>query len=154
MKSREEANQKKQRYLQLVYVCQKRFSKCRIKQKQLDASTCTLQDCIDYLGEDDKEVINLRVLQQARVTDRILANQEAVCMVKAVNEKHVFDWGNSDERKWRIWWYLDKEFRFHVSYYFVSYSCVASSLCFKSEKIANSFGNNENYTNICKRFMY
>ena len=124
------------------------------KQGQLNPDSCTLQDAIDYLGEEDEEIINLRVLQQVRVTDRILANQEAVCMVKAINEKHVFDWNNSDERKWRIWWYLDKEFRFRVSNYDYSYCIVASSLCFKSEKLVDSIGNNKNYMNICKRFMY
>ena len=34
------------------------------KQKQLDASTCTLQDCIDYLGEGDSEVVSLRQLKK------------------------------------------------------------------------------------------
>lgn len=124
------------------------------KQKQLSPDSFTLQDAMDYLGEEDEEIINLRLLQQVRVTDRILANQEAVCMVKAINEKHVFDWNNSDEIKWRIWWYLDKEFRFGDSSCSTSVSNVASSYCFKSEKLADSIGNNKNYMSICKRFMY
>lgn len=125
------------------------------KQKQLDASTCTLQDCIDYLGEDDLEVVNLRQLQKVDISDRILAEQEAVCIVRALNEKHIFDWNNSSEYKYRIWWYLDKEFRFCYVGWFATYSCVPASLCFKDEKIAEKLGkNNNNYKNTCKRFMY
>lgn len=124
------------------------------KQKELDASTCTLQDCIGYLGEDDQEVINLRQLQKIDVSDRIIANQEAVVMVRAINQRHILDWNNSNEKKWKIWWYLDKEFRFGDSCWADSGSTVASSLCFKSEKLADSFGANKNYVSVCKRFHY
>lgn len=124
------------------------------KQKELDASTCTLQDCINYLGEDDLEVVNLRQLQKIDISDRILANQEAVCIVRALNEKHIFDWNSSPEQKWRIWWYLDNSFRFGGSVYYCSDSSVASSLCFKTKKSADFAGTNKNYVAVCKRFMY
>jgi hypothetical protein len=124
------------------------------KQKQLDASTCTLQDCIDYLGEDDLEVSNLRQLQKVDISDRILANQEAVCINRALNEKHIFDWNNNSEKKWRNWYYLNNNFRFDCSNCYGSDSDVASSLSFKTEKLANSAGNNKNYLAICKRLMY
>jgi len=124
------------------------------KQKELDASNCTLQDCVSYLGEEDQEVVNLRQLQKVDISDRILANQEAVCFNRALNEKHIFDWDNSNEQKWRIWWSLNKEFRFGDSSYCGSNSFVASSLSFKSEKLADFAGNNKNYISICKRFMY
>lgn len=124
------------------------------KQKQLDASTCTLQDCINYLGEDDQEVINLRQLQKVDISDRILANQEAVCFNRALNERHIFDWNNSSEQKWRNWYYLDDGFRFNGSGYDCSNGNVASSLCFKTEELADSAGSNKNYLAICKRFMY
>jgi hypothetical protein len=114
----------------------------------------SLEDAISYLGECDEEVVNLRQLQKITISDKILAKQEAVCFVRALNEKHVFDWNNSNERKWRIWWSLDKEFCFTGSSYSVSISFVASSLSFKSEKLAYFAGNNKNYTGICKRFMY
>ena len=126
------------------------------KQKQLDPSSCTLQDAINYLGEDDVEVINLKQLGKIDISDRILAEQEAVCIVRALNEKHIFDWNNSNEYKYRIWWYMNKDtFRFHDSYCYGSHCIVAASLCFKSEKIADNLGrNNTNYINICKRFMF
>lgn len=124
------------------------------KQKQLDASTCTLQDCIDYLGEDDLEVVNLRQLQKVDISDRILANQEAVCFNRALNEKHIFDWNNNFEQKWRNWYHLGNGFRFYYSYYGNSDSYVASSLYFKTKKLADSAGSNKNYLTICKRFMY
>lgn len=125
------------------------------KQKQLDASTCSLQDCINYLGEVDQEVINLRQLQKISISDRILAEQEAVCMVRALNEKHIFDWNSSNEYKYRILWYLDGEFRFDCVVWDVSYSFVPASLYFKKESIAEKLGkNNNHYKNICKRFMY
>lgn len=126
------------------------------KQKQLDPNSCTLQDAINYLGEDDIEVISLRQLQKIDISDRILAEQEAVCIVRALNEKHIFDWNNSNEYKHRIWWYMNEDnFRFNYSGWRDSDSPVASSLCFKSEKTADNLGkNNNDYKNICKRFMY
>ena len=45
------------------------------KQKQLDPSSCTLQDAINYLGEDDVEVIKLKQLGKIDISDRILAEQ-------------------------------------------------------------------------------
>jgi hypothetical protein len=98
-------------------------------QKKLDPSSCTLQDAINYLGEDDLEVINLRQLQKIDISDRILAEQEAVCIIRALNERHIFDWNNSSERKYRIWWYMDNDnFRVYDSKWDDSASCVASSL--------------------------
>jgi hypothetical protein len=123
------------------------------KQKQLDPKTCTLQDALDYLGEEDEEVINLRQLYKTTVSDRILSNQEAVCFNRALNEKHTFDWNDGNERKYRIWWHMDT-FRFYDSCCSCVYTCVPASLCFKNENLANCAGNNKNYQEICKKFMY
>lgn len=89
----------------------------------------SVEDACAYLGESDKEVIELRTLQSIKISDRILAQQEAVCFVRALNEKFEFDWKNSSQEKYRIWWYMDS-FRFYDSDWYVSYSFVPASLCF------------------------
>src|SRR6478736_1789036 len=42
----------------------------------------TLENAILFLGESDEEVKQLRVLQSVKISDRILAQQEAVCFVR------------------------------------------------------------------------
>ena len=59
-------------------------------------------------------------------------------IVKALNEGWTPDWNNSNERKWRPWFYLDNPgFRFDDSRYGNSTSTVGSRLCLKSEELCN-----------------
>lgn len=113
----------------------------------------TLEDAIKKLGEKDEEAEQLKLLQSLKVSDRILAQQEAVCFVRALNDKFKFDWNDSNQKKWRIWWWMD-EFRFHGSNYYGSDTDIPASLCFKNQELSDYAGNNESYKNICKRFMY
>ena len=67
-----------------------------------------------------------------------LAYKKAKIITKALNEGWVPDWNNSNERKWRPWFYLDSPgFRFFGSRYAYSgsYSAGGSRLCFKSEEL-------------------
>lgn len=114
----------------------------------------SIEDAITYLGESDETVKDLRLLQSIKISDKIIAQQEAVCFVRALNEKFEFDWNNSNQRKYRVWWYMDKEFRFGFVSWGGSVTHFPASLCFKNEKLAEFAGKNENYKNICKRSMY
>jgi len=96
--------------------------------KEITERIKTLQDAVDYLGEDDKSVIELRKNEDS-------SYQQLVCIVKALNEKYILDWGNSSERKWYSWWYL-LPFRLYYVSYCNSNSDVPAALCFKSEELA------------------
>lgn len=113
----------------------------------------SFEDVIKYLGEEDEEVIQLRLLESLKISDKILAQQEAVCFVRALNDRFEFDWNDSTQRKWRIWWHMDT-FRFDYSNYCDSHTVIPASLCFKNQTLSDYAGNNKNYKNICKRFMY
>lgn len=124
------------------------------KQKQFDASTCTLQDCIDYLGEDDQEVLNLRQLQKVEISEHIISNQSAVVIVKALNKNWIPDWNDPDECKYFIWWNMQTN-DFSYNYYFVckSRSDVSARLCLKSLKLCQDICENKEFVKIFKSFM-
>jgi hypothetical protein len=73
-----------------------------------------------------------------------------ICWNRALNEKQEF---KEDDYKWRIWWNL-YPFGFGSVYYFLSSTHVPLALCFKNEKLARFAGNNKEYQEICKEFMY
>lgn len=120
--------------------------------KDITSEIKTFENALTYLTEDDEEVIIYRKLVKADITSHVLYNQMAVCFVKALNEKHVFNWNDSNEKKWRIWWYASS-FRFYGSFWFDSHMDVAASLCFKNENLAICAGNNKEFVNICEKFM-
>ena len=124
------------------------------KQKQLNASTCLLQDCIDYLGEDDLEVINLRQLQKVNLSEHIIDNQSAVIIVKALNENWTPHWNDSNECKYFIWWNMQtNSFSFNRYDRWLSGSAVSARLCLKSSKLCQDIGQNKEFVKIFKSFM-
>lgn len=124
------------------------------KQKELDASTCTLQDCIDYLGENDQEVINLRQLLKIDISEHVLANQQAVCIIKALNGGWTPNWDNSNEYKYFIWWNMQtNNFSYDCYGSWDSSSHVSARLCLKSSKLCQDIGKNEEFVKIFKKFM-
>lgn len=124
------------------------------KQKELDASTCTLQDCINYLGEKDQEVINLRQLEKVDISDYILANQQAICIIKALNGDWTPNWEDSSEYKYYIWWNMQtNNFSYDYYIYWISSSNVSARLCLKSSKLCQEIGKNKEFVKIFKSFM-
>lgn len=93
----------------------------------------TVGHAIEILGEKDEDVIALRQLYKADLPRYIVAEQELVVVIKAVNEQWVADYDNHNQTKWFNWWYLGKDFRLNLSYYRYSTSFVSSRLCFKTE---------------------
>lgn len=124
------------------------------KQKQLDASTCTLQDCINYLGENDLEVINLRQLQKVNVSKYIIDNQSAIVIIKALNGDWTPNWGNINEYKYFIWWGMqDNNFSYDYCNFWNSCSIASARLCLKSATLCQEIGKNKEFVKIFKSFM-
>lgn len=124
------------------------------KQKQLNASTCTLQDCINYLGEDDLEVVNLRQLQKVDIAEYVISNQSAIIIVKALNENWIPNWNDSNEYKYIIWWNMQtNNLSYNDYYYWISSSTVSARLCLKTSKLCQDIGKNKEFVKIFKSFM-
>jgi len=108
------------------------------------------KDVLDYLGEDDKEVIIYRKMLKFDIGGRPLYIQMATCWNRALNEKHEF---TKNDEKWRIWWNL-YPISFCRSSWTGASAFVPLALCFKNEKLSKFAGNNKEYQEICKQFMY
>lgn len=124
------------------------------KQKELDPSNCTLQDAIDYLGEDDQDVLDLKQLEKAKVSKHIIANQSAVVIIKAVNGDWTPNWNDSNESKYFIWWDMQTN-NFSYGNYgnWHSRSDVSARLCLKNSKLCQDIGKNKEFVKIFKTFM-
>lgn len=112
----------------------------------------TFEDVLEFLGQDDLEIIEYNKLLKAGITSKAMYFQMAVCIVRALNDRHIFDWKNKNEQKWYIWWCMD-EFRFDHCYCGSELSSVPVSLCFKNEKLTEIVKNNKEFTEIFKKFM-
>ncbi len=107
------------------------------------------KDVLDYLGEEDKEVILYRKMLNFDIGGKPLHIQMAICWNRALNEKHEF---TEDDKKWRIWWNI-YPFSFDCSGYGSAHAFVPLALCFKNEKLSNFAGNNKEYQELCKQFI-
>lgn len=105
---------------------------------------------LDYLGEDDKEVILYRKMLKSEINGKPLQIQMAICWNRALNEKYEF---KQEDKKWRIWWNL-YPFGFNCSVWFESSTDVPLALCFKNQELADFAGNNKEYQELCKQFIY
>jgi len=112
----------------------------------------TFQDVLNYLGASDKEVIEYNKLVNANITSKALYFQMAVCLVRALNQKHELDWNNKNEYKYYIWWYMN-EFHFGLSRLYSEVSHVPAALCFKNSKLIDVVKNNKEFIEIFKNYM-
>jgi len=72
------------------------------------------------------------------LTEDEVAYREVKLIAQALNEGWIPDWGNTNQSKWRPWFYMTPGgFRFYVSYCGTDYSVVGSRLCYKSEKLSD-----------------
>lgn len=111
-----------------------------------------LQQAIDYLTEQDKEVIKLRKLEKLEDIDNILAEQKLVVIIRWKNKKEALDWSDSNQYKYYPWFYLDD---FRLSDVYCSYSnfnCSAR-LCFKNKSDAEEMSKNEEMLSYYKLYM-
>lgn len=112
----------------------------------------SFDDVVKYLGESDEEIIEYRKLIKANITSRMLSFQMLVCWVKALNEKHILDWSDSNEYKYYIWWYMSPFRVGSVDCYFED-SSVPSALCFKKQDIAIYAHQNKEFFETYKKYM-
>ncbi|HFI4796484.1 TPA: hypothetical protein ACGQK4_002203 [Elizabethkingia anophelis] len=99
----------------------------------------SIEDAINELGENDDEVIVLRALEVAGISNHILYTQWLVVITKALNEGWEPDWGNGQWDKWFNWFNMpSKNGRFSVRHSGGrhSYSICSARLCFKSKDLA------------------
>lgn len=114
-----------------------------IKFKELPKEIKTLDDVINKLGEDDKEVINLFKLTREGFDTHILYRQMAVVIAKALNNGWVPDFSNSNQLKYEPRFYIDSSlgsFKYSDCIHRTVGSTVGSRLCFKSKELAEYFG--------------
>jgi hypothetical protein len=106
----------------------------------------TFEDACSIMGVSSCSFFN------SSDTEDEKAYKKLKVIIAALNESWVPDWNNSNERKWRPWFYLDSPgFQLYYVYYCYTYSNVSSRLCFKSEELANYAANQ--FLDIYKTFF-
>ena len=105
----------------------------------------SVEDAIKILGEKDEEVSLLRDIQHVSLPRHILAEQELVVIIKAVNEGWEADFDNHNQPKYFPWWYLGKNFSLRCVDFSYSRSYVPRRLCLetreKGEYMSSEFKN-------------
>lgn len=120
----------------------------------LFSKSTLLEDAIQYLTEQDEEVIKLRKFEKCLdVNDNMLAEQKLIVIFKHKNEKHIFDWDNSDEYKYYPWWYLSENFHLCGVDCSHSGSGVSSRLCLKSRELAENLTEESEIINYFKLYL-
>ena len=120
--------------------------------KEVTERVKTLGDAIQELGENDYEVQQLRKLHSIdSLSTAIIAEQEIVIIVKALNEGWIANWNDSSEYKYFPWFYLGDNFRCDYCDSWCARSGTSSRLCLKTSNLAKYAG--EQFTEIYKKFM-
>lgn len=105
----------------------------------------SVEDAIKILGEKDEEVSLLRNIQHASLPRHILAEQELVVIIKAINEGWEADFDNHSQPKYFPWWCLDKNFSLDIMLCCISEFCIPRRLCLetreKVEYVSSEFKN-------------
>lgn len=97
----------------------------------------SLSDAIQFLGENDIEVQNLRILQKAVGLRRgIVAEQELIVIIRALNGGEELNWNNHNQNKYYSWFYLGDNFSHYLCSWHYSNSFAPARLCFKSKELA------------------
>jgi hypothetical protein len=120
---------------ELKKVMEKTFGKDLLSKKVTDRIK-SFEDACKELGISQK-VFNESIEHDA--PDEI-AYKKMKLITIALNEGWQPNWDDSNERKWRPWFYLNSPgFRFSGSFFgrTYSYSAGGSRLCFKSEELCN-----------------
>lgn len=120
---------------------------------QLFVKTTMLEDAIKYLTEKDEEVIKLRKLETLQGIDNLVAEQKIVVIFRHLNEKHIFDWKNYDEKKYTIWWNMG-DFSYY-NYCNWNGNCnVSARFVLKNLDLVNKVEESQECIGYFKEFMY
>lgn len=93
-------------------------------------------------GLNPKRIVSAFSRYPAKHRAALVAQAELFLIIDVLNEGHQFDWNNYDERKWYLWWDMEKSasnpsgFRLYAVGCTVTGSHVGSRHCFKSKEIA------------------
>ena len=108
----------------------------QVAQIQKSKEITTLEDAVSYLGDSDKDVIELNKLIKADCNTNF---QELVVIIKAINERVVLNWDDNSVKKYYVWFNMQGK----GSYYHWHFDCTSSSvparLCFTTSDKALHF---------------
>ena len=108
----------------------------QVAQIQKSKEITTLEDAINYLGDSDKEVVELNKLIKADCDTNF---QELVVIIKAINERVVLDWDNGDIKKCYVWFNMQGKGSYGAWYCHCTISHVPARLCFTTSEKALHF---------------
>lgn len=112
-----------------------------------------LTRAIEYLGEEDEEVKALRQIESLSFIDHLIAEQKLIVIYRFLNEKHEFNWSDSNEYKWVIWLRLGNVPRLDLAVNQGSFSDASARLCLKSEGLCNKVINDAECIELFKKYV-
>lgn len=119
--------------------------------KDITSEIKTLEEAINKLGDKDEEVELLKTMQDVNLPRHILAEQELVVIIKALNEGWKVNFDDYNQYKYYPWFYLGKNFRYYDCNYWNSSSISSARLCLKSSELAIYAG--KQFTKTYKEYM-
>lgn len=105
----------------------------------------TFEAACNFCGYDPEKVLPDVKAFPTHLQNALTSYAKLLIITEAINEKHVFDWNNWNERKYFPWFDLEKDetnnpsgFRFLVTIYVFTYSDSAggSRLCYRNARDA------------------
>ena len=108
----------------------------QVAQIQKSKEITTLEDAVSYLGDSDKDVIELNKLIKADCNTNF---QELVVIIKAINERVVLNWDDDSVKKYYVWFNMQGKGSYDHWHYHCTYSAVPVRLCFTTSDKALHF---------------
>ena len=108
----------------------------QVAQIQKSKEITTLEDAVSYLGDSDKDVIELNKLIKADCNTNF---QELVVIIKAINERVVLNWDDDSVKKYYVWFNMQGKGSYHYWRYYYTSSYVPARLCFTTSDKALHF---------------
>ena len=120
----------------------------QVAQIQKSKEITTLEGAINYLGDSDKDIVELNKLIKADCDTNF---QELVVIIKAINERVVLDWDNDDVKKYYIWFNMQGKGSYGAWDYSYTASHVPARLCFTTSDKALHFI--KYFEDKCREYM-
>lgn len=108
----------------------------QVAQIQKSKEITTLEDAVSYLGDSDKDVIELNKLIKADCNTNF---QELVVIVKAINERVVLNWDDDSVKKYYVWFNMQGKGSYDFWNCRYTVSLVPARLCFTTSDKALHF---------------
>ena len=108
----------------------------QVAQIQKSKEITTLEDAVSYLGDSDKDVIELNKLIKADCSTNF---QELVVIIKAINERVVLNWDDDSVKKYYVWFNMQGKGSYDGWRYCYANSDVPARLCFTTSDKALHF---------------